>query len=122
MTGHLFFHFLRCTTLLLLTISGCSAAELLLVQLVMTSLFSSKNSNKNNSSNLAEVEQPLSSASNSRGLHKLPDGKEQEQDSTFSGLGLTQWITQSCKAMGFRRPTPIQQVGHPRLLDKNINL
>lgn len=32
-----------------------------------------------------------------------------EEEATFKSLGLCDWILTACKAMGFRRPTPVQQ-------------
>lgn len=30
------------------------------------------------------------------------------EEATFESLGLCDWLLNSCKAMGFRRPTPVQ--------------
>ncbi|CAM9562654.1 unnamed protein product, partial [Hapterophycus canaliculatus] len=31
------------------------------------------------------------------------------EEATFESLGLCDWLLTSCKAMGFRRPTPVQR-------------
>lgn len=36
-------------------------------------------------------------------------GPLSEEEATFQSLGLCDWILTSCKAMGFRRPTPVQR-------------
>lgn len=32
-----------------------------------------------------------------------------EEEATFESLGLCDWLLTACKAMGFRRPTPVQR-------------
>ena len=39
----------------------------------------------------------------------VPYEEEGEEEATFASLGLCDWILTACKAMGFRRPTPVQR-------------
>ncbi|CAN0495724.1 unnamed protein product, partial [Laminaria digitata] len=32
-----------------------------------------------------------------------------QEEATFASLGLCDWLLSACKAMGFRRPTPVQR-------------
>ncbi|CAM9998333.1 unnamed protein product [Scytosiphon promiscuus] len=40
-----------------------------------------------------------------------------EEEATFESLGLCDWLLTSCKAMGFRRPTPVQRHCIPAVLE-----
>eukprot|EP00611_Tribonema_gayanum_P023876 TRINITY_DN5113_c1_g1_i1.p1 TRINITY_DN5113_c1_g1~~TRINITY_DN5113_c1_g1_i1.p1 ORF type:complete len:509 (+),score=170.88 TRINITY_DN5113_c1_g1_i1:42-1529(+) len=40
-----------------------------------------------------------------------------DTDTTFDSLGLCDWLQRACGAMGFRRPTPVQQHCIPAVLD-----
>lgn len=44
--------------------------------------------------------------SNVDALHEVVG---EEEEATFASLGLCDWILTACKAMGFRRPTPVQR-------------
>eukprot|EP00903_Cladosiphon_okamuranus_P019681 g18087.t1 len=43
-------------------------------------------------------------------------GDLSEEQATFESLGLCDWLLTSCKAMGFRRPTPVQNHCIPAIL------
>ncbi|CAM9803388.1 unnamed protein product [Ascophyllum nodosum] len=47
----------------------------------------------------------------------VPYEEEGEEEATFASLGLCDWILTACKAMGFRRPTPVQRRCIPAILE-----
>lgn len=48
----------------------------------------------------------------------LPTETQQpaEEITSFQGLGLTDWLVRSCKELGMKRPTPVQQGCVPQIL------
>lgn len=44
------------------------------------------------------------------------DSKPVEEITSFQGLGLTDWLVRSCKELGMKRPTPVQQGCVPQIL------
>lgn len=73
------------------------------------SLFSKKKSKKA-STNAAIKEE--------RNGITLPTETQQpaEEITSFQGLGLTDWLVRSCKELGMKRPTPVQQGCVPQIL------
>jgi ATP-dependent RNA helicase DDX49/DBP8 len=52
--------------------------------------------------------------------HEVSSGKMEskyQESYTFQELGLIDWICQTCRVMGFKRPTPIQQACIPAILE-----
>ncbi|CAN0343339.1 unnamed protein product, partial [Ectocarpus sp. 12 AP-2014] len=55
-------------------------------------------------------------ANGSRKAEVAAEGAVPEEEATFESLGLCDWLLTACKAMGFRRPTPVQRHCIPAVL------
>lgn len=99
----------------------------------MTSLFSNKITTKKRKKTINETEENEENEENK--IKEVKEEKERREEeieikeidiynkelNTFHELGLTNWICNSCNAMGFKRPTPIQQTCIPAILSgKNV--
>ncbi|CAM9515395.1 unnamed protein product [Chrysoparadoxa australica] len=51
------------------------------------------------------------------GIVEAGESEEGETDATFKSVGLCDWLLQSCTAMGFKRPTPVQKHCIPPILE-----
>ena len=60
----------------------------------------------------------LTCAKNQNKLRKMADMLDSEQDikSTFSSLGLQEWLVNQCKSVGIKRPSAIQHNCIPPIL------
>ncbi|CAM9870302.1 unnamed protein product [Ectocarpus sp. 6 AP-2014] len=79
---------------------------------------------KGSSENAHDVDPNLSAgashpptADGSRKAEVAAEGAVLEEEATFESLGLCDWLLTACKAMGFRRPTPVQRHCIPAVLD-----
>lgn len=76
-------------------------------------LFSRKSKPAVENTEEVDSNRPKGSLRNNESLVPVPLDKEKL---TFASLGLTDWICTSVKAMGYKRPTPIQQECIPAIL------